>query len=200
MARYSAIAAAAKSLERLLTKRLSLDDPVGGSVRAVLVHTDEFGDLGARQGAITRPVLTVFLARVEVNRVMRPGWSAVGAVTDQVHLPLDLYFLLTPWAANAEHEQLILGSAMRCLEETPILAGPLLDTTHAPNWAADDAVHVTPGALEADDIMRIWDTLSVEYRLTVPYLARIVRIDAERTPSAPPVLTAIAGATPSLEP
>ena len=199
MAAYSAIAAASKSLERLLTQRFATDRPVPAPAvtRAALVRTDDF-DLGG-QTVIKPPVLTLFLVRVEVNRVMRAGWSAVGAVTERSHLPLDLHFLLTPWAANAEYEQRILGSAMRCLEDTPILSGPLLDTSHAPGWATEDALHVTPGDLGADGIMRIWDTLDADYRLSVPYLARIIRIDGVEAPTVPPVLTAIAGIKPAVE-
>jgi hypothetical protein len=198
VAAYTAIAAAGKSLERLLTNRFLVDTPVPGSTTtAQLVRTDDFDLKG--QSVIKPPVLTLFLVRVEVNRVMRPGWSAVGAVTDTYHVPLDLHYLLTPWASNAEYEHRVLGSAMRALEETPILAGPLLDTTHAPGWAPDEAVQVTPGDMSPDGIMGIWDTLQADYRLSVPYLARVVRIDG-LAPPTPPVLTATIGAMPELDP
>lgn len=201
MAGFSAIAAAAKSLERLLTQRFAIDVPVnqqGVTTKAVLVSSDDF-DIGGTS-VIKPPVLSIFLVRVDVNHVMRSAWSAVGADDGRSHLPLDLHFLLTPWASNAEHEQRILGSAMRCLDETPVLAGPLLDTTHAAGFAADEALQVVPGDLGPDGIMRIWDTLDANYRLSVPYIARIVRIDSGARPSGPPVLSAIAGATPGLEP
>lgn len=199
MATFTAIAAAGKSLERLLTSRFATDVPVPGSVsKAVLVRTDDF-DL-TDQSVITPPVLTIFLVRVEPNRVMRAAWSGVGSYDQRSHLPLDLHYLLTPWAANAEHEQCILGSAMRCLEEIPILSGPLLDTTHDPGWATDEAIQITPGDDGPDGIMRVWDTLNTDFRLSVPYVARIVRIDGAAPPEGPPVMTAIAGAVPSLDP
>ena len=200
MARYTAIAAATKSIERQLTQCFSVVKPVPGAAttKAVLVRTNDF-DLGA-QTVIKPPVLTIFLVRVEVNRVMRPAWSAVGALEDRVHLPLDLHLLLTPWASNAEHEQRILGAAMQCLEETPILSGPLLDTTHDPDWAPQDAVHVTTGDLGPDGIMRVWETLDAEYRLSVPYLARIIRIDSEVPDTGPPVLTSATGLAQGLDP
>jgi len=197
VAGYTGIAAAAKTLERLLTRRFADDRPVPppATTTARLVRTDDFDLSGPT--LITPPVLTLFLVRVEVNRTMRAPWSGVGAVEERVHLPLDLHFLLTPWAANAEHEHRILGSAMRCLEETPILSGPLLDTVHAPDWAPEDALQVVPGDLGPEGIMGIWDALDAEYRLSVPYLLRTLCIDGDRPPSGPPVLTAIAGATPS---
>jgi Pvc16 N-terminal domain len=201
VAGYGAIAAAAKSLERLLTKRFAIDVPVkpNATTRAVLVSTDDF-DVAGKSTVIKPPVLSIFLVRVEVNPVTRAAWSAVGSDDHRSHLPLDLHFLLTPWAANAEHEQRILGSAMRCLDEGPMLSGPLLDTTHGAGFGIDEALQIVPGDLGPDGIMRIWDTLDANYRLSVPYIVRIVRIDSDVAPSGPPVLTAYAGVTPSVDP
>ena len=202
MAGYGAIAAAAKSLERVLTKRFADDMPVGNSTpnaRAVVVSTDDF-DVAGTASIIKVPVLSIFLVRVEVNQVTRAAWSAAGSDDGRSHLPLDLHFLLTPWATNAEHEQRILGSAMRCLDERPILSGTLLDTTNPGGFAIDEALQIVPGDLGPDGIMRIWDTLEVSYRLSVPYLVRIVRIDSDAAPAGPPVLTTYAGATAELDP
>jgi len=201
MAGYSAIAAAAKSLERLLTQRFATDVPVNqanATTRAVLVSTDDFNV--AATTVIKPPVLSIFLVRVEVNAVMRATWSAVGADDGRSHVPLDLHFLLTAWASNAEHEQRILGSAIRCLDETPTLSGPLLDTSHGAGFAIDEALQIVPGDMGPDGIMRIWDTLDSHYRLSVPYIVRIVRIDSDAPPPAPPVTTVYAGATPGLDP
>ena len=200
MASYSAIAAAGKSLERLLTKRFAIDVPVnqGNATRAVLVRTDDFNRAGTT--VIQPPVLSIFLVRVDINAVMRPAWSAVGADDGRSHLPLDLHFLLTPWASNAEHELRILGSAMRCLDETPLLSGPLLDTTHGAGFATDEALQIVPGDLGPEGIRSIWDTLDADFRLSVPYCVRVVRIDSDVAASSdPPVLTAAVGTTPSLD-
>ncbi len=202
MAGYSAIAAAAKSLERLLAKRFKDVEPVNqlnAQTRAVLVSSTDF-DIANNATVFKPPLLSIFLVRVEVNHVMRAAWSAVGADDGRSRLPLDLHFLLTPWGANAEHEQRILGSAMHCLDETPVLSGPLLDTTHGAGFATDEALQIVPGDLGPDGIMDIWDTLDVNYRLSVPYLVRIVRIDSEVARAAPPVLTTFTGAVPSVDP
>jgi len=44
--------------------------------------------------------------------------------------------------------------------------------------------------LSLEDILRIWDALGPKYRLSVAYLARVVRIDRAITP-APPVVTTL---------
>ena len=196
------MAAAAKSLERLLTQRLVADGPVtttGAVTKAALVNTDDF-NLNEQSSIKTRPALSIFLVRVEINQAMRATWSAIGATDGRVHLPLDLHFLLTPWGGNAEFDMRILGSAMRCLEETPVLSGPLLDTTHGAGFAPDEALQIVPGDLGPEGIMRIWDTLDLDYRLSVPYVMRIVRLDSDVAATAPPVLTAAFGTTPGLAP
>ena len=198
MARYTAVASVGKSLERLLDRRLADDVPVHGQVaRAKLVRTEDFAN-GA--GGIARPSLTIFLAQVAVNQTMRAAWAGAAAADGQAHLPLDLHFLLTPWAANAEWELLVLGSAMRCLEDHPILSGPLLDTTTAPDWDPDEALQVVPDGVGAEGVLRMWDVLEAPYRLSVPYVARVLRIDGGLQTGGPPVLTAIAGAKPGLDP
>ena len=187
MAGFSAIAGATKSIERLLTARFAADKPAApATTKAVMVGTDQFNLKS--QTEIKPPVLTLFLVRVEVNRGIRGPRPE-----EPLRLSLDLHLLITPWAANAADEQRILGSAMRCLEETPILTGALLDTTLEAGWAPNEAVHVVPGDLGPDGIMRVWETLETEYRLSVPYLARVVRLESPPIPAGPPVLTGITG-------
>jgi hypothetical protein len=81
-----------------------------------------------------------------------------------------------------------------------VLSGPLLDTSHGAGFGVDEALQIVPGDLAHDGIMRIWDTLESNYRLSVPYIMRIVRIDSDVPPAEPPVLSAFVGTTPSLDP
>ena len=54
--------------------------------------------------------------------------------------------------------------------------------------------------LLTEDVLRTFDTLPTDFRLSVSYLARIARIDAPAEPDHPDVLTAIRGLTPSVAP
>ena len=58
----------------------------------------------------------------------------------QAHLPIDLHYLLIPWAENSELEQWILGRTMQCLEATPSLSGPMLYPTG--RLAPSEAMHL----------------------------------------------------------
>jgi hypothetical protein len=67
-------------------------------------------------------------------------------------------------------------------------------------WDSADAVQIVPAELSTEDLMRIWDALTPPYRLSVSYVARMVRIDAERIPDAAPVVASRLAFEPSLEP
>ncbi len=190
VAGFRSLSAAGKSIERLLNARFESDDPIAGrTVKAVLVRTDDF-ETGSTASVIKPPAISLFLYRVDFNKAMRAAWSSVGSQEGRPHLPLDLHFLLTPWADNAEHEQQILGRAMQCLEAMPVLSGPLLDPSG--NWAPNEAIQVVLEDMTTEALMRTFDSLSADFRLSVPYIARPVRIDGDAIPPAT-VTTVLAG-------
>jgi hypothetical protein len=199
MAGFRSISAAGRSIQRLLELRFRDDEPVIGSagvpvptsvaiLRTEDLETDNFASL------LSRPALTLFLYRVDFNKTMRAAWSGVSLNDGRSHLPLDLHYLLTAWADNAENEHLILGRALQAIEDTPILAGPLL--MQASDWAPQESLQLVLEDVATDALMRIFDSLPVDYRLSVPYVARVTRIDGQRTPREPEVATAVLGARP----
>lgn len=201
MADFTSIAAVGRSLERLLTACFK-EPPVpveGRTTRAVLVRTEDFKVTSSGQGgAIPQNSISIFLYRVDFNKTTRAGWSAVGSMDGRAHLPVDLHYLLTPWAGNAEHEHRILGRAMQCLESTPILAGPLLNP--GASWAANEAVQIVMEELSTEAVMRTFDSLPHDFKLSVPYLARVARIDGRKARPAPTVTAAHGGTTPGTAP
>jgi len=189
LASFRAIAAVGRSLERLLGRSFQQLDPVGGNTRAVLVRTEDFG---AEDGLIVAPALSIYLYRIDLDRVTRPGWSAAGHVSGRGHITLNLHFLLTPWAPNADHEARILGRALAVLEANPILTGPNLDPVG--EFAPGEEIQLVTGEITTEEIMRTFDSLPTDYKLSVPYLARVVRIDTEPLlPDAPAVDVLVGG-------
>lgn len=198
MADFLSVAAAARSVERLLGLGFAEEQPVDGQqTTAKLIRTADL-EMGARAEAIVEPMLSIFIYRVDVNRTMRAAWSSVGSHEGRSRLPLDLYLLMTPWAANPDFELRILGRAMSCLDSRPILTGPLLDPLA--RWAPGDAVQVCLADLTTEDLMRTFDSLPVDYRLSVLYVARIVTVDGRAAHPDPAVATAVTGLTPSAAP
>jgi hypothetical protein len=49
-------------------------------------------------------------------------------------------------------------------------------------------------------VMRTFDSLPVDFKLSVPYVARITRIDSRRVFASPDVTTVVAGLVPSAAP
>jgi len=197
MATFAAIAATGRSIERYLTAAFVQAQPIEGrTTRAVLATTTDFEE-GTVASLIAAPAISVFLYRIDFNKTMRAAWSAVGTYDGRGHLPLDLHYLLTAWADNAEHEHLILGRALQALESAPMLAGPLLHPSGG--WAASEAVQLALEDIPTEALMRTFDSLPVKYRLSVPYVARVVRIDSLVARPDTPVTTVVDGMVPSLE-
>ena len=160
-----------------------------------LVRPEDFGRAG--NGAqLSRPAVCVFVYRVEINRATRAGWSAVGHVDGHSHLPLDIHFLISALGRSAEQELGLLGMATGCLEDRPVLSTPQLD--HKSGFAPGETVQVLFDDVAPDVILRVFEALSATYRVSVPYLARVVRIDGRNATPVPDVSTVIGGVTPSV--
>ena len=196
MANSNSIAAAGKSIERLLTAAFA-DPPVpvqNKVTRAFLVRSEDL-DHRSTSTIIVRPALSIYLYHVEVNKAMRAAWSGVTFHDGTPHLPLDLHFLLTAWGENAEAEGAVLGRAMQCLDSTPILSGPLLHQMG--DWAPNEAIQLVMDEISTEAVMRTFDSLATDYRISVPYIARVMRLDGQRATPSPNVTALIKGAVPT---
>ena len=199
MAGFTAIAAVGKSLERLLAQAFLERPPVPGkTTKAALVRTEDLAN-GLIKPILGDHGLSILLYRVDFNKAMRAAWSAVGHVDGRGHLPLDLHYLLTPWADNAEHQHMIIGRAMQALERRGMLSGPLLyapnlpptpDYADEPVASATDNVQLVLEDVSTEALMRTFDSLPGDYRLSIPYVARVVRIDTLADDLPPPVIDA----------
>ncbi len=196
MATSAGIAGVAKSIERLLTLRFAPDEPTTGTTPtlAVLANADLI------KNGPTMPGLTIYLYRIEVNRTMRPAWSAVGHHDGVGHLPLDLHFLLTAWATDAEDELRILGRAMELLDATPILTGPLLHSLNENMWSGGESIQLLADDVPSEAVLRIFDLWPAKHKLSVSYLARVMRLDTRPERPDLPAGTIVTGLVPSLTP
>lgn len=121
--------------------------------------------------------VTLFLYRVTMNEHLRNVSRGSDLLADRVPLTLDLHYLLTVWAGNALAEQVILAWAMRQLYQHPVL--DISSLSAAAEWKSGDIVQLLPTDLTTDDMMRIWNGVGAHYRLSVPYIARVVQINVE---------------------
>jgi hypothetical protein len=100
---------------------------------------------------------------------------------------LDLHYLLTYWGSSAQAEQTILGWTLQQLQSAPILDSSVLSSDAG--WEGTESVQLVLADLSLEDILRIWDALGPKYRLSIAYVARVVRIDRTITPAGPVVAT-----------
>jgi hypothetical protein len=123
--------------------------------------------------------VSLFLYRVYLNANQRAPVRKTGDdVAKRPLLPLDLHFFLTVWAQQASLQHTILGWAMRTLEDHSVMPASLLNGARPGVFNDDETVEIVAGQLTNEELMRIWDDLGAEYRLSAPYIARVVRIES----------------------
>lgn len=178
-----------KSLEMVLNAGFSTIPPIAGvTARALLIQSE---DLDPGSPVLIRPVLSLLLYRVDFNKTMRASWSAVGSVDGKTYLPVDLHYLFTAFADNADHEHRLIGRAMQILEELGSLSGPLLHPDG--DWSASEAVQLYLEDIPTDDLMRTFESLACDFRLSIPYIARIAVVSGPAGDARPEVLTHVQG-------
>ncbi|MBE2260338.1 MAG: DUF4255 domain-containing protein [Candidatus Accumulibacter sp.] len=121
--------------------------------------------------------ITLFLYRLTVNEHSRQSGHLRASDGRPAPLGLDLHYLMSAWAMTAQDEQVSLAWALRQLHEFPVLDASSL--TPDAGWASDEVIQIVPAELATEDVMRIWDALTPSYRLSVSYVARLVRIDPD---------------------
>jgi hypothetical protein len=188
MAGYKALAAVGLSIVDLLTRRFNDDLPPGVQPpTVVLAGTTDFDKMAGADSPIQLPAVSVYCYRVVVDRETRPGWSAVASFDGIPRIPLRMHLLITAWDNTAQGELEWLGLAVRVLESEPILTGPLLHPIGL--WDPGDAIQVVSDDLALDSLSEAFQALTADYRLSLPYVARVVIVDGRLEPTAEPVAT-----------
>jgi hypothetical protein len=177
MAGRGAVLSVGDSLVGYLTAVNELARAANGGVEAAfrLVSSAEIADIATPEAGAT---VTFWLYRLGVDPHLRntPAVARAGAEAS-FPLGLELHYLVTAWAASAAREHEAMAFVMRELHRHPILDRSTLAPPGV--WQADEAVHLVPTELSTEDMMRIWDAIRPEYRLSVTWCARVVRLDRE---------------------
>jgi hypothetical protein len=105
-------------------------------------------------------------------------------------LPIDLHLLLTAWGKDSSLQLTIAGWMMRIMEDTPIFPANLLNPADQEVFRPDEEVEINIVDLINDDLFRIWEKLTtVQYQISVPYVARNIRIESGRKVTEAGVVT-----------
>lgn len=121
--------------------------------------------------------ITLFLYRISVNEHSRQSAHLRAGDAGAGPLGLDLHYLMSAWGMTPHEEQVALTWALRQLHQFPVLDASSLSPEAG--WAADEVIQIVPSELSTEDLMRIWDALTPSYRLSVSWVARLVRIDPD---------------------
>jgi hypothetical protein len=103
-------------------------------------------------------------------------------------LPVRISFLLTAWAQDASTEHDLLGWAMRAIADNPVLSSGFLNAAVPGVFTAAETVELVPMELSNNDVFLLWQVLPGSLQLSVPYIARVVRIESDLVaPQSAPV-------------
>lgn len=127
--------------------------------------------------------VSLFLYQVRPNGGHRTPSGRIGPGGQRLrpHLPVDLHFFLTAWGKDASLQHMIAGWMMRTLEDSPILSAGLLNALATDVFGPDETLEIVLAELTNEELVRMWQALlETGYQLSVPYIARNVRIESTR--------------------
>lgn len=138
--------------------------------------------------------LAIYLHRISVEpigaaRTMPPPRNGLPR---QVELPINLHFMLIAINALSDAEASIMGWAIQQIGNALDLDHALLSSAEPEaEWHPDDKLQVFPEPMNTEDLLRIWDGLPADYRLSTPYLIKNLRILPAKLQESGPVVSEI---------
>ncbi len=186
MANHRAIAATSTALAGLIRDRYPRAE-FGSGLEVSLYQTRDF-ESPMHEG------FSVYLYRVAVNgaiRNMTLRRSADGR-RFRPSLPLDLQYMITPWAPDVERQHRMLGWVMRMMDDTGSLSPGHLNhyLPETDTFGPSEGIELICDALSLTDYLTLWDRLRPRLPASATYTLRMVPIDSEvHVGEAPPVQT-----------
>jgi len=138
------------------------------------------------------PHLNLFLFNVCPNvQRLSPSRPAPDGSRAKPPLPLDLYYLMTAYGGKEYEAEILLGYAMRILEDTPVLAPDLIlrASSHLSSGLEKQVspVELTLHTLSIAELTGLWSAFNANYRPSVAYCASGLLLDSLSPGSTPPV-------------
>jgi hypothetical protein len=207
-----AIAGVSAVLKDLLDSGL-IDHQVTDTLGAGVTVSSLAPDVVPIEGDNAVPRLNLFLYQVTPNAAWRnvdlPSRDASGRRVSNPPLALDLHYLLTAYGIAELQAEVLLGYGMLLLHENPVLtraairtalnpspvSGALLPSVYQALRSADlaeqvEMLKITPSAMNAEEMSRLWSALTAHYRPTAAFQVSVVLIEQPAAAVSPlPVLT-----------
>jgi hypothetical protein len=175
MATYRAIAAVGSALAGLIRDRYPRDE-FGTGLEVALYQTRDF-ESPMQDG------FSIYLYRIAINAAVRnrPPRRGPDGERYRPSLPVDLYFMLTPWAQDVERQLRMLGWVMRMMEDTGVLSPGHLNhyLPDTDTFGTQEGVELVCDPLSLSDYLTLWDRLRPRLPASATYTLRMVPIDSE---------------------
>jgi len=133
-----------------------------------------------------RTAVTPYLYRLDIDKHTRntPHHDHIKGVSRP--LSLCLYYIFIIWAETPLAEHAIAAWVMSQMHQCTLLDSSFLSDSGG--WKVGDQVSIVPIDMSNEDLMRLWDAMTPSYRLSLPYMARVVRIDPDSYSDELPVV------------
>ena len=200
MAGALAIASVTHVLTRLLDHRL-IEQGVASSVGDVVVSALPPDRIPV--GGEERAQLNLFLYRLTPNTGYRARDDCTqdGAGPSERPLALDLHYLLTAYGERDFQAEILIGYALQCLHDTPVMTPEVIRTLLGDGGAAGSGAALPPAlaalsaaeaasqveqirislhAMTMEDALKMWSALQARYRLSLTYQASVVLLEGTR--------------------
>ena len=174
MANFRAIGAIGAALTGLIRDRYPRAE-FGPSLNVELYQTGNFH-------SPMKDGFSVFLYRIAINGAIRnlPVRRTPDGGTFRPSLPLDLFFMITPWAEDAERHHRMLGWVMRMMEDLSVLSASHLNhyIAETDTFGPTESIDIICEPLALADYFTIWDRLRT-LPASATYALRMLRLDSE---------------------
>lgn len=177
MASHRGILAVLEALRARLATRMG--ERLDGAPQVEIVGLKSLG--ATASGEADR--LGLYLHRIAIDRFSRNLPPREGRPAPRGELPLNLHLLLVPLCTEPQREIDYLAAAIQVIGGGLQLAAADIGDAD-PAWGSEDSVQVAPEEMSTEDLMRVWDNLPGNYRLSAPYLIRTVRLEPDIDTSA----------------
>jgi hypothetical protein len=175
VANFNAIAATSEAIRRYLKEAPRPEFP---QLEVDLYQMTDFQKPVPAAGRIS-----LLLYRVAVNTTRRnlgPRLGEDGKTRYRAPLPLDLYFLVSAWALNAEFQHRLFGWCVRTLEDAPSMPAAVLNRLQSKAvFRPAETMELVCDPLSLQDLNVLWDVLKPNVPLSISYVARMIPLESE---------------------
>lgn len=174
MAQYRAIAATGAALKGLIEERYPRAE-FGGTLKVETFHVTDLEEEQTDDG------FAIVLWRVTINKELRARAPRTDIFGNRFKpsLPLDLHFLVIPFASSVERQQRMLGWVMRMFADVGHISAAQLNAYLAEDsiFPPTEDVELVADPLPLADHLTLWERMK-RYPAYASYQLRMVLIDS----------------------